>query len=764
MISSLELTNWRSHSNTRLEFGKGTNLIVGIMGSGKSAVLDAVSYALFGTSPALKRRSLSSTDLIRHGESELAVALEFSFGENKYRVERKLRASKKGAEVVAKLYENGKLLETGQSRVTSLVEEKLGMGFDLFDRAIYSEQNNIDYFLQLDPGRRKKEMDRLMGLDRFESARESAVRVANRLASERKALEREYDSSKHSQLLSEKEAKQSALSEMEKRGEKLRSESESYRQECGKLEKKAAEMKALKEKRQKLSSECERCTARVEALSAELEKKEFSKEKISGLEEKKAGLEKRALESSSRLSEMQKELSLLTKNEGELQSRLDNSLRLSGEKEKLSSQLAETLQGGEADSLPRKEQELEKEVLFVSATIEKLKAEAGELEVAAGELRKAKGNCPVCDTELSAEKASALSKEKEALSGKKLEDAEAANSKLFPLEKTLSGIKERNRKAALLQGRLAAISPEQPEALKKELEGLRTQAAEKSSRREKAAEEKEKLAAEVRELFYSIRSMMELLQKSELLSKEKERAAALRKELGQIPFSEEEYEKLSSAFREASVKREKAVAELSHAERERASAVEYLKLLGSRISELEKAKSRAERLGKLVEELTIYRNAVTETQAEMRTELVEAITGAMNEIWPILYPHGDYTRLRIAADEKDYRFELFDGEWRSLERVASGGERACLSLTLRIALATVLAPEINWLILDEPTHNLDRDAVQTLSEALEQKVPQLVDQAFVITHEENLMNSEFARSYKFIRKKDEGGPTSVEEL
>ena len=49
MITSLELTNWRTHSNTTLDFEKGTNVIIGVMGSGKSSIVNAITYALFGT-------------------------------------------------------------------------------------------------------------------------------------------------------------------------------------------------------------------------------------------------------------------------------------------------------------------------------------------------------------------------------------------------------------------------------------------------------------------------------------------------------------------------------------------------------------------------------------------------------------------------------------------------------------------------------------------------------------------------------------------
>src|SRR3989338_6111907 len=96
MISSVHLSNWRSHDDSLLEFGKGTNLLIGSMGAGKSSVLDAISFALFGTFPALERRKLALEDLLRLNENNAAVAVEFHWNNNKYKIERKLMHDKKG--------------------------------------------------------------------------------------------------------------------------------------------------------------------------------------------------------------------------------------------------------------------------------------------------------------------------------------------------------------------------------------------------------------------------------------------------------------------------------------------------------------------------------------------------------------------------------------------------------------------------------------------------------------------------------------------
>ena len=63
------------------------------------------------------------------------------------------------------------------------------------------------------------------------------------------------------------------------------------------------------------------------------------------------------------------------------------------------------------------------------------------------------------------------------------------------------------------------------------------------------------------------------------------------------------------------------------------------------------------------------------------------------------------------------------------------------ALAMRISFARVLAPSLSLLILDEPTHNLDEKAVQTLIGVLQDRVSDFLDQIFVVTHEERLAES-----------------------
>jgi len=80
MIKRIKLINWRSHKSTELEFEKGSNVLIGKMGAGKSSVINAICFALFGTFPELQRReaTLNSVIMDRPAQQDYAkVELEF---------------------------------------------------------------------------------------------------------------------------------------------------------------------------------------------------------------------------------------------------------------------------------------------------------------------------------------------------------------------------------------------------------------------------------------------------------------------------------------------------------------------------------------------------------------------------------------------------------------------------------------------------------------------------------------------------------------
>ena len=120
-----------------------------------------------------------------------------------------------------------------------------------------------------------------------------------------------------------------------------------------------------------------------------------------------------------------------------------------------------------------------------------------------------------------------------------------------------------------------------------------------------------------------------------------------------------------------------------------------------------------------------------------------AVNEVMSNTWMQIYPYDTWSGLRISTINNDYTIQLkeSEGDWINVSGFASGGERMLASLAVKISFARVLAPNLNMLILDEPTHNLDETAVRNFISVLNEKIIEHLDQLFIITHDERLAES-----------------------
>ena len=73
----------------------------------------------------------------------------------------------------------------------------------------------------------------------------------------------------------------------------------------------------------------------------------------------------------------------------------------------------------------------------------------------------------------------------------------------------------------------------------------------------------------------------------------------------------------------------------------------------------------------------------------------------------------------------------------------------------------VLVPNLKWLILDEPTHNIDQQGLSKFVQMFSETLPGIVDQVFIITHDEMLKQVNDAKIYILNRNKEENGPTQI---
>src|SRR3989344_6999199 len=90
IFKNIRLKNIRSYKETEIAFPEGAVLLAGDVGSGKTTILLAIEFALFGLQPGQRGSSLLS-----NGEEEGTVRLECEVGEIHAVIERSLKRGPK---------------------------------------------------------------------------------------------------------------------------------------------------------------------------------------------------------------------------------------------------------------------------------------------------------------------------------------------------------------------------------------------------------------------------------------------------------------------------------------------------------------------------------------------------------------------------------------------------------------------------------------------------------------------------------------------
>ena len=172
-------------------------------------------------------------------------------------------------------------------------------------------------------------------------------------------------------------------------------------------------------------------------------------------------------------------------------------------------------------------------------------------------------------------------------------------------------------------------------------------------------------------------------------------------------------------------------------------------------------KKRAGKEKEIIESLEKFVTALKTTQDQLRENFLTSVNAIMNAVWDELYPYGDFDGVRLTI-EKDYVLQLKEmGKWVSVDGIASGGERSLAALALRVAFSLAFLPNLRWLILDEPTHNLDSNAIKNFTDILREKINLFTDQVILITHEERISDGITGSLYKLDRDKKANQATQV---
>jgi exonuclease SbcC len=167
--------------------GFGVFAIAGATGAGKSSILDAMIFALYGKVPRVGK---GCTDLISLGKDRLSVTLTFEIRNRKLMVTRTLR--RKGA-ADAQLDEEDTSIAGGVTDVNRQIEQLVGMPYETFLQAVVLPQGDFAQFLHSTGSQRTTILGGLLRLEVYERMRKAASQEGDGLGQGVALLQKQLD-------------------------------------------------------------------------------------------------------------------------------------------------------------------------------------------------------------------------------------------------------------------------------------------------------------------------------------------------------------------------------------------------------------------------------------------------------------------------------------------------------------------------------------------------------------------------------------------
>ncbi|MBW3569681.1 MAG: SMC family ATPase [Gemmatimonadetes bacterium] len=172
-LHRIALSNFRQHAETQVEFSDGLTGIIGANGSGKSTILEAAAFALYGA-----EATRGTKDTLRWhrapGTRQASVRLWFNAAGRTYEVERSERdavlysvghGESNGQHASARA-----VSASGHTGVTAAIADLLGLTFKEFAATYLCGQKDLLRLSTMGPTERQSFMRRVMGVERLDDA------------------------------------------------------------------------------------------------------------------------------------------------------------------------------------------------------------------------------------------------------------------------------------------------------------------------------------------------------------------------------------------------------------------------------------------------------------------------------------------------------------------------------------------------------------------------------------------------------------------
>jgi exonuclease SbcC len=175
MIKAIELENFISHRTTRIAFDRGITIFIGNNGSGKSSVIDAITFALYG-----QHTRKTNRNLVRRGSESASVSVRLSVGSKEYNAHRQLGSNGQtlharfdevlnSGMIVDRTVVSGERKQFGDS-MSGEIAKILGIDYKRLRIAAIVQQGELSSIIDSQPKEFKELLNSLIGIDRLDNA------------------------------------------------------------------------------------------------------------------------------------------------------------------------------------------------------------------------------------------------------------------------------------------------------------------------------------------------------------------------------------------------------------------------------------------------------------------------------------------------------------------------------------------------------------------------------------------------------------------
>ncbi len=264
LLQSLRLKNIRSYTDEFITFREGSTLLSGDIGSGKSTILLALEFALFGTS----RPDLPGESLLRKGSTLGSVDMDFLLNGKAVTISRSLKKDKNGIkQMPGNIIINNTKKELMPTELKAEVISILGYPEEfisknknyIFRYTIYTPQEEMKLILQENPETRLDVLRKIFNIDKYRTIRDNLqfylklMRISIAvLKTKTEPLDAEQQKLKN--IIDEKKTAESSISKITPKLEKLIVQIADTEKIIGEIEQKKKRFTEMQQKRDSLIS------------------------------------------------------------------------------------------------------------------------------------------------------------------------------------------------------------------------------------------------------------------------------------------------------------------------------------------------------------------------------------------------------------------------------------------------------------------------------------------------------------------------------